>query len=218
LSTTGSAPGATPFWGGLKTGYTGGSTGGYPPSGDFNAANLAYTRGGIASDPTAGVTANLLDPNWGPAVYDTERKGAELAVSGGYSGSPLAGYQTSRMRAADIERRAALANSLLSGAAGRVPQPVDQISLRGQDINREEFGQNLALQQEQERLRREEFEWQKQQEALKNSGYRYQSGRGGYSPLPQYRGGFGTNLNSYDTIQGGAPGSTGWDWRSNQRW
>lgn len=155
----------------LQSGGGGSYGGGYPPSTDFNSANLGYVRGGIATDPTADVTQNLLNPNWGPAVYDTEKLGAELAVGGGYSGSPLAAYQTGRMRAADIERRAQTANSLLSGAYGRIPQPVDQLSLRGQDIGHDEFTQRLA---------EEKRQFDEQQ------AFRRPTASRGYSPLPQY--------------------------------
>lgn len=179
--------------------------GGVYPSGDINASNLAYVRGGISTDPTASVTADLLNPNWGPAVYDTEKRGAELAVAGGYRGSPLAGYQTARMRAADIERRAALANSLLSGASARVPNPANQENLLQMEQQQNQFNQRQALEQEQ-------FDWQKQQQNLKTqqaAGYRYQSGRGGYQPLPQYMNAGGGARDGYSINRwtGGQPGS-----------
>jgi hypothetical protein len=173
-------------------------SGGISPSGDINASNLAYVRGGISTDPTAGVTNDLLDPNWGPAVYDVEKRGAELAVGGGYRGSPLAGYQTSRMRAADIERRAALANSLLSGAAQRLPNPANQENLLQMQQQERQFNQRQALDQER-------FDFEQQQQKIKDqaaAGYRYQSGRGSYSPLPQYMG------NYRESVSWG-PGQTG---------
>lgn len=173
-----------PAYGG---GYSG--AGAVPPAGEINASNLAYVRGGIATDPTAGATADFLNPNWSPAVYDVEKRGAELAVGGGYGGSPLAAYQTGRMRAADIERRAALANSLLSGAASRVPNPANQENLLALQQNQNQFNERNRLDQERQRLEQEKFDWEKQQQNLRtqqNAGYRYQSGRGSYSPLPQY--------------------------------
>lgn len=158
--------------------------------------------GGMAGAGDNPLTPLILDPNWGPAVYDTEKRGAELAVAGGYRGSPLAGYQTARMRAADIERRAALGNQLLSGQTDR------QLGVQGQANQVSQFGQNFSESQrqfnERQRLDREKFDWEQQQQNLKtqqDAGYRYQSGRGGYQPLPQYRGFGGGNYR--ETVEWG---------------
>jgi hypothetical protein len=150
------------------------------------------------------LTPMILDPNWGPAVYDTEKRGAELAVRGGYAGSPLAGYQTARMRAADIERRAALGDRLLSGQTDR------DLGYRRQGAQESQFGQTFDEGRrqfdERNRLDREKFDWEQQQKNLATqqaAGYRYQSGRGEYQPLPQYMG-----VNSR-TLTPWGPGQTG---------
>lgn len=171
-----------------------------------------YSSGGMAGAGDNPLTPLILDPNWGPAVYDTEKRGAELAVAGGYSGSPLAGYQTARMRAADIERRAALGNSLLSGQTDR------QLGVQGQANQVSQFGQSFAESQrqfnEQQRLAREKFDWEQQQKNLATqaaAGYRYQSGRGAYSPLPQYLnvgGGNSYTITPWGPDQSGPTGRT----------
>lgn len=123
-------------WGGLPTGgmmpsggslYGGTSLAGanIPSAFDANAANLAFTRGATASDPTFKAAKTLLNPNDPNAMYDVAMKGAEAAVGGGTVGSGVSGQYTGRLRQYDIERRAALGNQLLSGAYGRTPQPVD---------------------------------------------------------------------------------------------
>ena len=174
-------------------------------SNSFTGNSGSVNSGYAGTDPTAPVTANLLDPNWGPAQYDTEKRGAELAVAGGYSGSPLAGYQTGRMRAADIERRAGLANELLSGETNRklgVGAQANQVSQYGSTLaeNQRQFNtqesyrqQQLLLQQQEAARVAEQQAWQHQQDLLKNqaaSGYRYGGsgaiGGSSYNPLPQY--------------------------------
>lgn len=96
-----------------------------PSAVDANAANLAFTRGATASDPTFAAAKTLLNPNDPNAAYDVAMRGAEAAVGGGTVGSGVSGQYTGRLRQYDIERRAALGNQLLSGAYGRTPQPVD---------------------------------------------------------------------------------------------
>ncbi len=160
------------------------------------------------------LTPPILDPNWGPAVYDTEKRGAELAVGGGYAGSPLAGYQTARMRAADIERRAALGNTLLSGNTERQlaqtgqQNQVSQYNTTLQEQKRQ-FDERNRLEQEQQTLREQEFAWEQQQKNLATqqaAGYRYQTGRGGYQPLPQY---MKSGLGDYRETIGWGPDQSG---------
>jgi hypothetical protein len=172
-----------------------------------------YNSPGSSIDAT---TSNLLDPNWGPAQYDTEKRGAELAYAGGYSGSPLAGYQTGRMRAADIERRAALANELLSGETNRklgVGAQANQVSQYNTTLseNKRQFDAQeaqkkalLDLQKQEAARAAQQQAWQQQQAAWQQGeayaqrqriaaqaaeNERYMKGYYGanYSPLPQYK-------------------------------
>jgi hypothetical protein len=110
------------------------------------------------------------------------------------------------MRAADIERRAALANSLLSGAAQRLPNPANQENLLAQQQQEREFQQRQAFD-------RERFAWEQQQQNLKtqaDSGYRYQSGRGQYNPLPQYsKDQLKSGMGDYGETIAWGPGQTG---------
>jgi len=94
-------------------------------AGQVNQFNLDYYRGAEQSDPIFSAAQRLLNPNDAQANYDVSMHGAELATARGVPGSGLASETTGRIREADIERRAALANSLLSGAHSRVPTPFD---------------------------------------------------------------------------------------------
>ncbi len=94
-------------------------------AGSVNQFNLDYYRGAEQSDPIFGAAQRLLNPNDSQANYDVNMHGAELAAARGVPGSGLAGETTGRIRQADIERRAGLANQLLSGAHSRVPAPFD---------------------------------------------------------------------------------------------
>jgi len=67
----------------------------------------------------------LLNPGDPLANADVTMHGAESAAARGTVGSPLSGETTGRMREADIERRAALGNQLLSGQVSRTPAPFD---------------------------------------------------------------------------------------------
>lgn len=170
-----------------------------------NVTGSGYGTGGTGMSGTGDnpLTPLILDPNWGPAVYDTERKGAELAVAGGYSGSPLAGYQTARMRAADIERRAALGNQLLSGQTDR------QLGVQGQANQVSQFGQSFGESQRQfdaqQELRRQQLELERQRDSFNRQQTQFKNG-GGYNPLPQY---MNTGGGSSYSITPWGPGQSG---------
>lgn len=125
----------------LPAGFPSTSTGGaYPPNPqipealgtvqDINRFNLNYLGEGIPgyadlTGKVSGVVSHLLDPNDPVAMRDVAQRGAENAVAGGYSGAPIQNFSNYNLREADIERRAGLANTLLSGAVGRLPNPAD---------------------------------------------------------------------------------------------
>lgn len=113
--------GIAPYGGGFSA--SGAAYG--PTTAGANAANLAYTRGAVGSDPVYGAAATLLNPNDPTAMRDVALHGAEHAVGTGMVGSGIGREYTGRLRQYDIERRAGLANQLLSGAYGRTPPPVD---------------------------------------------------------------------------------------------
>jgi hypothetical protein len=120
-------------------------------AGNVNQFNLDYYRGAEQSDPIFSAAQKLLNPNDSQANYDVNMHGAELATARGVPGSGLAGETTGRIRQADIERRAGLANQLLSGAHSRVPQPFD---IGSQLLSAVQAGQ-LSMAQAQLALQRE---------------------------------------------------------------
>src|SRR6185369_4110899 len=134
----------------------------FQPSGDevsnaigvgnqVNQYNVDYYRGAQQSDPVYGATMRLLNPNDAQANYDVTMQGAELATARGIPGSYAGSETTGRLRQSDVERRAQIANSLLSGAHGRVPQPYD---VSQQILSAVQRGQ-LSLQQAELELRRQ---------------------------------------------------------------
>jgi hypothetical protein len=100
--------------------------------------NYAALTGQLSS-----TIGNLLNPNDPTAMADVSQRGAENAVGSGVSGAPIQNYSTYKLRQADIERRAALANNLLSGAASRLPQPFNIASTQV-PLNEALALQNLA--------------------------------------------------------------------------
>lgn len=105
---------------------------------------------------------NLLNPDWGPQVYDTGQLSAEDAVALGIPGSNLANYRGARRYADQLTKNALTASNLLSAATGRLPQPFDvssqllspaqqaQISLQaqGQQLSQYQLAQQAQLERE----------------------------------------------------------------------
>lgn len=153
-----------------------------------NAANLDYLDMGIPgygdlSGQMSGQIGRLLDPNDPLANYDVASQAAEDASMMGIVGSPLASSRANQRRQLDVERRALLADRLLSGAAGRLPQPYD--------ISRDLI---TPYQREQIRQQQEELDFRRlsEQERIRLHGEELELRRLGLNRASQPRGGTGS--------------------------
>lgn len=95
-----------------------------------NQSNLNYLSMGIPNysgltQTESGNIANLLHPT---DFSDVQRRAAEQAVGGGYSGSNFAGVEGLHMTEEERIRRQLLGSQMLSGAAARLPRPFDPAS------------------------------------------------------------------------------------------
>lgn len=163
-----------------------------------NSQNLDFVRGGQQTDPTYGMISNLLNPNWGPTVYDTGEASAEDALNRGISGSNLANFRGARMYTDQLTKNAEVANNLLTGATNRLPTPFNPDRFITSSMDQ----QKLNLEQQQ----------LAQQAALAREAQIAETNRAQIAAASRYGGGGGAGHGA--AVHGGGGGAGvqgGWD-------